>query len=319
MPNPLPYLDALGITVWQRRDKPLPLVNQAPSTDGLRVTAGESALMPTAPTAQVHPSAERVTQPQLERTTGATGTTAVIDDMPNMDAPPDYLFVPADVYLADNFEPLLPEEHESFEPAAQCDPKQRRAQHILRLDWDALQARVQECQDCELHQQRNHTVFGVGDPQARWLIIGEAPGHDEDLQGEPFVGRAGQLLNAMLQAVSIKRQQVYIANTVKCRPPHNRNPDASETQTCAAYLQRQIQLIQPQLILLVGRVAAQQVLGSEANLGELRGRLHTYADTGIPVVVSYHPAYLLRFPAEKGKAWADLQLAYQTVKPLADL
>jgi DNA polymerase len=157
-------------------------------------------------------------------------------------------------------------------------------------------------------------VFGVGNRQADWLLIGEAPGRDEDQQGEPFVGRAGQLLNAMLQAIGLQREQVYIANILKCRPPDNRDPRPQEVVCCEPYLMRQIELIQPRLILALGRIAAQNLLNSETPIGKLRGRVHQFRDTGIALIATYHPAYLLRSPLEKRKAWQDLQLALETVR-----
>lgn len=184
---------------------------------------------------------------------------------------------------------------------------------IAALDWTALQQRVQHCTLCsELAASRTQTVFGVGDRQAQWLVIGEAPGADEDAQGEPFVGRAGQLLNAMLQAIGLQREQVYIANVLKCRPPNNRDPKPDEAAHCEPYLQRQIALLQPQLILVVGRVAAQNLLKTDTPIGKLRGSVHRYND--IPLVVTYHPAYLLRSPGEKRKAWDDLRLAVHTLQ-----
>jgi len=185
---------------------------------------------------------------------------------------------------------------------------------VSGMDWEALQACVSECRLCELHESRTQTVFGVGDRRADWLIIGEAPGKDEDLQGEPFVGRAGQLLNAMLLAAGLKRGQVYIANILKCRPPNNRDPRPEEVACCEPYLARQIALIQPRIILAVGRIAAQNLLKTETPIGKLRGTVHRYAETGIPVVATYHPAYLLRSPLDKRKAWADLQLAMASVR-----
>ncbi|MCG7935710.1 MAG: uracil-DNA glycosylase, partial [Candidatus Thiodiazotropha taylori] len=155
----------------------------------------------------------------------------------------------------------------------------------------------------------SQTVFGVGDEQADLLVIGEAPGADEDRQGEPFVGRAGQLLNAMLLAMGFKREAVFIANIVKCRPPDNRDPAAEEALACQNYLLRQIALIQPKLILSVGRISAQNLLQTDIAVGKLRGRVHTFGETNIPLVVTYHPAYLLRSPEQKSKAWQDLQLA----------
>jgi DNA polymerase len=182
------------------------------------------------------------------------------------------------------------------------------------LDWDALQAQVAGCTRCELHSSRTQTVFGVGDRSADWLVIGEAPGRDEDRQGEPFVGRAGQLLNAMLLAIGLQREQVYIANILKCRPPNNRDPLPQEVVCCEPYLLRQIDLLRPRIILAVGRISAQNLLHTDTPIGKLRGRVHRFRDTGIPLVATYHPAYLLRSPAEKRKAWQDLQLAQQTVR-----
>ena len=180
---------------------------------------------------------------------------------------------------------------------------------VATLDWAALAACVADCTRCELHRGRTQTVFGVGDRAARWLVIGEAPGAEEDKRGEPFVGRAGALLNAMLAAIGLPREAVFIANILKCRPPHNRDPKPAEVLACAAYLERQIALIQPTIILAVGRIAAQNLLKVDTPIGRLRGQLHHYGDRSIPVIVTYHPAYLLRSPGEKRKAWDDLRLA----------
>lgn len=183
---------------------------------------------------------------------------------------------------------------------------------IATMDWDTLEARVRGCTACALHRTRTQTVFGVGNRSASWLVIGEAPGEQEDLKGEPFVGRAGQLLNEMLRAVGLSRESVYIANILKCRPPQNRDPQPDEASACEAFLQRQLALIQPRIILAVGRVAAQNLLRTETPIGKLRGSVHRY--TGIPLVVTYHPAYLLRSPLEKRKAWDDLRLALRTFR-----
>lgn len=181
------------------------------------------------------------------------------------------------------------------------------------LDWSELQARVANCHACGLHENRTQTVFGVGDRQADLMVIGEAPGADEDRQGEPFVGRAGQLLNAMLSAIGFAREQVYIANIVKCRPPGNRDPHVEEAAACQPYLQRQIALMEPKLILAVGRVSAHNLLGSDEAVGRLRGRTHRIDPGDIPVIVTYHPAYLLRRPQEKSKSWQDLQAAWRVL------
>jgi uracil-DNA glycosylase len=189
------------------------------------------------------------------------------------------------------------------------------------MDWNALQAAVADCRACGLCNRRTQTVFGTGDRQARWMVVGEAPGEHEDLQGEPFVGQAGQLLDNMLRAVGLSRSVqgtqdglsgVYITNTLKCRPPANRNPEPVELQACAPYLQRQIALLQPRIILAMGRFAVQALLGITEPLGKLRGRVHHHQ--GVPVVVTYHPAYLLRNPADKAKAWEDLCLALQSAQ-----
>ncbi|MEW8506350.1 MAG: uracil-DNA glycosylase [Candidatus Thiodiazotropha sp.] len=177
------------------------------------------------------------------------------------------------------------------------------------LDWQALQQKVKGCNDCALRAGCTQTVFGVGDPRADLLVIGEAPGADEDRQGEPFVGRAGQLLNGMLLAMGYKREAVFIANIVKCRPPNNRDPQPDEALSCEPYLLRQIELIAPKIILAVGRISAQNLLKSDIAVGKLRGRIHSFGNLNIPLVVTYHPAYLLRSPEQKAKAWEDLQLA----------
>ena len=195
---------------------------------------------------------------------------------------------------------------------------------IAHMGWDELQQTVANCQACGLCKTRKNTVFGVGHPQARWLIVGEAPGENEDIQGEPFVGQAGKLLDNMLKALGLSRaaedasKAVYIANVLKCRPPGNRNPAPEEVLQCEPFLRRQVALLQPQIILALGRFAVQSVLQATvpdvANvpLGRLRGQVHQYE--GVPVVVSYHPAYLLRSPQEKVKTWEDLCLAWSVME-----
>ena len=173
-------------------------------------------------------------------------------------------------------------------------------------ELSALQQQVAACQNCHLHQSRTQTVFGVGNPNAKVMFVGEAPGRDEDLQGEPFVGRAGQLLSLMLMALGWKREDVYIANILKCRPPNNRNPEAAEIVQCEPYLIQQIELIQPQLLVALGRIAAQNLLATNTSISRLRGQKHLYEKGKIPLVVTYHPAYLLRNPIDKAKSWQDL-------------
>ncbi len=180
--------------------------------------------------------------------------------------------------------------------------------------WDELQARVADCRACaDLVRNRSRTVFGVGNREAQLMIIGEAPGVDEDRQGEPFMGRAGQLLNRMLQAIGFPREQVFIANILKCRPPGNRDPHQDEAQRCELFLLRQVELVAPKTILSVGRISAHSLLKTDAAVGRLRSRLHYFGERRIPLVVTYHPAYLLRSPEQKAKAWDDLQLAYRAL------
>ncbi|AMV42375.1 uracil-DNA glycosylase [Paraburkholderia caribensis] len=182
---------------------------------------------------------------------------------------------------------------------------------IDTLDWPALEARVSACERCRLCERRTNTVFGVGDREADWMLIGEAPGENEDKQGEPFVGQAGKLLDNMLQSLDLARgTNVYIANVIKCRPPGNRNPEPDEVARCEPYLQRQVALVKPKLIVALGRFAAQSLLKTEASISSLRGRVHEYE--GVPVIVTYHPAYLLRSLGDKAKSWQDLCLARDT-------
>jgi uracil-DNA glycosylase len=174
-------------------------------------------------------------------------------------------------------------------------------------DWSAIQAAIEACQNCALAQSCTRKVPGKGNQQANLLIIGEAPGRDEDLQGKPFVGRAGQLLDRMLKAIDLEPSQVYITNILKCRPPNNRDPKPEETQACAPFLRAQIQQLQPQVIFAVGRISAQTLLQDQSPLGRLRSKQYVLPDSDIPLLVTYHPAYLLRNPAEKAKVWQDLK------------
>ncbi len=195
-------------------------------------------------------------------------------------------------------------------------PVQADAADIARMDWEALREAVLHCTRCDLSRTRTQGVFGVGDRHAEWLIVGEAPGADEDRLGEPFVGQAGKLLDAMLAAIGLRRgENVYIANVLKSRPPKNRDPDPQEVAACLPYLERQLDLIQPKLVLALGRFAAQSLLVTDTAISRLRGQVHSYR--GIPLVVTYHPAYLLRNPVDKARAWEDLLLAQETMAQLA--
>ncbi len=217
-------------------------------------------------------------------------------------------------------------------PAAAAEPPAARSQPpsttdsaapsaaagVATMDWPELRAAVAACRACALCERRTQTVFGVGNPRAWWMVVGEAPGEQEDLKGEPFVGAAGRLLDRMLLALGLTRDeadpahQVYIANTLKCRPPGNRNPLPEELERCQPFLERQVELVQPKVILAMGRFAVQSLLASTAPIGQLRGKVHAWRSR--PLVVTYHPAYLLRSPAEKAKAWADLCLAASVVE-----
>ena len=200
---------------------------------------------------------------------------------------------------------------EVIEARVEIAPNKNREQIISELDWPELKTMVRDCTACKLRAGCTQTVFGVGDEKASWLFVGEGPGADEDAQGEPFVGQAGKLLDNMLMAIKLKRgKDVYIGNIVKCRPPGNRTPEADEIATCLPWLQRQIELIQPKIIVALGKTAATALLGKDATLASLRGRLHDYH--GIPLIITYHPAYLLRTPTDKAKAWQDLCLAVKT-------
>lgn len=230
---------------------------------------------------------------------------------------------------ADTHAPASAPSRPSAPPADAVEHTDLTPDAIATLAWDALEAAIHACQRCALAQRRQRAVPGVGDRQPGWLIVGEAPGEEEDRQGEPFVGRAGQLLDRMLAAMGLRRGEgVYIANVIKCRPPRNRNPEPEEIARCTPYLLRQIALLRPRLVLAMGRFAAHTLLAEggcdspeallRTPLGRLRGRVHhaRLGDQTLPVIVTYHPAYLLRSPAEKAKAWADLCLALETADSL---
>lgn len=279
-PRQAAMLEAMGISPWWQQEP-----TAAPATSPAKLTAPATAVAkPAAPvTAQPAPMAPPTARPQPQ---------------------------PA-------------------EPLARHIPITQIPTDLAQMDQATLQAAIAACARCDLGQRRQHAVPGVGDLAPDWLIVGEAPGEEEDRQGLPFVGRAGQLLDRMLAAMHLSREhKVYIANVIKCRPPHNRNPDPVEIEQCTPWLLRQVELLQPKMILAMGRFAAQTVLAQggrmdadalrQMPLGRLRGQVHevTLAGRTLPVVVTYHPAYLLRSPAEKGKTWADLCLAMDTMDRL---
>jgi uracil-DNA glycosylase len=273
----LEYLRAIGVESWVRRQ--IPADELARLREQAAPLAGEEAAI----SPPLTPAVEAV-PPSSARELAAP--------------PPAEMerVVPAPVVRARPDEPL------SAEAEAQ---------------WDGLKAEVLSCTRCALHSTRTQGVFGVGNRRAEWLIIGEAPGAEEDRRGEPFVGRAGQLLNAMLRAIGLPREQVFIANVLKSRPPSNRDPKPEEVAACLPYLMRQIALLQPRLMLAVGRIAAQNLLATDMALGRLRGQVHHFGELNTPLIVTYHPAYLLRSPADKRKAWEDLKFARSTFQRLA--
>jgi uracil-DNA glycosylase len=283
-------LQELGLSVWQVNEAvPDPVVPAAAVTRQVAAAQGVAERAPprSAPAPRV---ADRVDK-----------------------APPP---APTSVRAAPSAAASAPPGRQAAGPATLSPPDDARARELATLDWSALREAVAGCQACGLCGTRTQTVFGVGHLQAQWMIVGEAPGEQEDLQGEPFVGASGELLDNMLRALGLTRssdgpatpaQRVYIANTLKCRPPRNRNPAPAELLACEPFLIRQIALLKPRLILAMGRFAVQALLRSSEPVGKLRGRVHTYQ--GVPLVVTYHPAYLLRNLVDKARAWDDLCLA----------
>jgi uracil-DNA glycosylase family 4 len=269
---------------------------------GVRVWTPEPAAMPGAPaTVPAHPAPPA---------SPAAAVPAAASVEPRAPAPPRVVPVVRDAAPAPAVAP-----RPSSAPAATPAELSARPAGVDQMDWTQLREAVAGCRACGLCRSRNNTVFGVGEVSADWMVVGEAPGENEDRQGEPFVGAAGQLLDRMLHAVGRSRQGqgaqgAYIANVLKCRPPANRNPQPQEMAQCEPFLVRQVELLRPRLILAMGRFAVQSLLGSTEPIGRLRGRVHHYHD--VPVIVTYHPAYLLRNPIDKRKAWADLCLAMDT-------
>ncbi|VWB75889.1 uracil-DNA glycosylase [Burkholderia arboris] len=320
-------LEELGLAqIWVRRGQradegvaaEAPAVTQTGADDGVPAVAAERPVRAARPPVQddAPPAVARTGDAALardadaparrvaerDRVPAAPVPAASTDAMPPMDDAP-----PAD---ADDFAWFDAAPPGDFVPAPAAESRPAGTP-VAALDWDALAARVADCTQCRLCEKRTNTVFGVGDREADWMLIGEAPGENEDKQGEPFVGQAGKLLDNMLQSLSLKRgDNVYIANVIKCRPPGNRNPEPDEVASCEPYLQRQVALVKPKLIVALGRFAAQTLLKTDASIASLRGRVHAYE--GVPVIVTYHPAYLLRSLQDKSKAWADLCLARDT-------
>ncbi|WP_448168992.1 uracil-DNA glycosylase family protein [Burkholderia ambifaria] len=294
----------------------------AAATDAAKPRSATQPPQDTQPPARVVPrddtppvgGAARNAAPSGEAGAGTVARSALDDDRASVE--------PAPSAAADDMPPATEDDFAWFDATPPGDPlppdeARPAATPVAMLDWDTLAARVADCTSCRLCEKRTNTVFGVGDREADWMLIGEAPGENEDKQGEPFVGQAGKLLDNMLQSLALKRgENVYIANVIKCRPPGNRNPEPDEVARCEPYLQRQVALVKPKLIVALGRFAAQTLLKTDASIASLRGRVHTYE--GVPVIVTYHPAYLLRSLQDKSKAWADLCLARDTFQQAGD-
>jgi len=306
MADKRPYLEALGIPLW------LPRSNH-PSVARSSTLAQEENREDAASPESAFPSGEGVWEGTPEPGLPPSQSSSLSPPSPDLPSSEEKAF------NVDDWRPPLMDD--DWEPVFEVDaadlpdapPLVSREARIARMDWEELAAEARQCTACELCTTRTQAVFGVGDRRAEWLVIGEAPGADEDRQGEPFVGRAGKLLNPMLLAIGLKREQVYIANILKCRPPENREPTPAEALQCRPFLERQIELIRPRIILAVGRIAAQNLLETNTPIGKLRGRVHRFGAARLRVVVTYHPAYLLRSPREKRKAWDDLRLARRTL------
>jgi uracil-DNA glycosylase len=319
----LAYLEAMGVSVWERRASSVAMpeavgVMPAPVERNASVESiePESPAM-SAPTLDERASSQPVatveSTPVAEHRSvvGAASAAFSVDaaeaaptkEVPRAVSDLEPLSFP-DWDEAADYSPALLDEWDAMghPPATEVEA----VNPVERMDWNTLDATVRGCRACRLWETRTKTVFGTGDRRADLMIIGEAPGADEDSQGEPFVGRAGQLLTLMLAAIGFSREQVYIANVLKCRPPGNRDPKPDEALACQSYLHRQVALIEPRVILSVGRISAQHLLKTETPVGQLRGRWFDYGPARIPLRVTYHPAYLLRSPEQKAKAWEDL-------------
>lgn len=321
------YLHLMGIETWELRHP-----ERLAAAPSLAAAPPEPAGTPAAPE-PVEPDPMGLPEPE-SRSSPESETQALPEPVEPDRVEPDRVEPDPVDPSRPSFEPALtdvPDEYDQWAALTEQDPDDfsdfhdpeapspvdRRAERIATLDWDELRAEVAACTACPLHASRRNPVFGVGDQQARWMFIGEAPGADEDRLGEPFVGKAGKLLDHMLQALGLDRSQVYIANILKSRPPNNRDPQPEEAQACWPYLLRQIQLVRPGIIVAVGRIATNRLLDSDLAMGQLRGRVHRFGPAGIPLVATYHPAYLLRSPREKRKSWEDLQLARRTLESVS--
>ncbi|MCK5813488.1 MAG: uracil-DNA glycosylase [Cocleimonas sp.] len=301
----LAYLNAMGIPVWVSRDAVDPTLFEEKLTESISKNTIQKPLppasisIPTQITSQSHSIHQAVPQaPVLSPNT----------------PPPEYstenLFNEIDQAIFTN----LPKNATSIADSITAKTATQTLIDCSNFDWQQLQGAAIECQQCELYNKRTQIVFGEGKQHAQWMIIGDAPKEEEDTQGRPFMDRSGILLDNMLLATGLNRASVYLSNTLKCRPPNNRDPKKAESSACYGYLKRQIELVKPSLILIVGRIATQHLLQTKEPLARLRGRTHQIPEIDIPVVVTYHPAYLLRQPRDKYKSWQDLKLAQSLLK-----
>jgi DNA polymerase len=316
----LEYLRAMGVEAWERRNMPAPPPIEAPEPSSAAIDLDAR----TQPAEAPHEESAPARTAALPETPAVSAARSVASrEAPARSAAQSARAQSETRYPASS-RPQAPVTTGAAAEALARIPilsTARAADQPLSADvesqWDSLRAEVLSCTKCGLHSTRTQGVFGVGNRRAEWLIIGEAPGAEEDRRGEPFVGRAGQLLNAMLKAIGLPREQVFIANVLKSRPPSNRDPKPDEVAACLPYLMRQIALLQPRLMLAVGRIAAQNLLATDMALGRLRGQVHHFGELNTPLIVTYHPAYLLRSPADKRKAWEDLKFARSTFQRLA--
>ncbi len=289
----LAYLNAMGIPVWISRDLAdatiFEVISNKANNENIENIQQQSPSQ-TAPTIQI----------------------------PSHNNPPTYRSTPPPEYSAENlFNEIdqitqtqqLPKNATSIAESISAKTATEKLIDCSKFDWQQLQSTAINCQQCELYNKRTQIVFDEGARNATWMIIGDAPKEEEDTQGKPFMDRSGRLLDNMLRAIGLERSSVYLTNTLKCRPPNNRDPKIAESNACYGYLKRQIQLVNPSIILIVGRIAAQRLLKTKDPLVRLRGRTHTMPELNIPVIVTYHPRYLLRQPRDKYKAWQDLKLA----------
>lgn len=302
----LSYLKAMGIPVWISRDDVDPAIFDATLETTLRSIGEDTPVVHTTATQAISPQASQpLSHSSIQQQT-------VPQSSPSPFSTED-LFKEIDQASA---VPALPTPAQQASSIADSLKPKTTPQTIIdctKFDWKQLEHAVINCQQCELYNKRTQVVFGEGNKQANWMIIGDAPKEEEDTQGKPFMDRSGALLDNMLAAIGLDRPAIYLSNTLKCRPPNNRNPKRAESNACYGYLKRQIELVNPKFILIVGRIASQHLLQSDKPLAQLRGREHSFPELNIPVVVTYHPGYLLRQPRNKYKSWQDLKLALSIV------